>query len=555
MSASHDAPLATGDLFLVVELGSERLAGLLLPDEEAVCERILRLRGEPGQLFARISSRRRTAIPVEAQEGVAVDYLVAEGLLREGASWVDRLEASTVAELRQWCVVRGLDVRGRKAALQARLRDAAPVAPVRRWVSRPHRRLIRRLERAAFLDRRADRGQLVAERLGHVRWPSYEPTSGGAIFPDREHLLAWEELLSASNAERLHPAAALAGLARGHGQAPGRLSIAHRLLRCVTDHADGLRRAGAVEEARAWLDALAVGGGTGLRLGLERARMEEACGRPRRALARLLSARESAQGARRLAVERSGRRLARAQRSAWPPDPPLRPASDRRLLLAAGAREHRPQWRVGERDLLVEPAVQAVIADLGRDAVRAEGGWLRTLFVLLFARVLLHPVAGQLPVPRLSGPLDLGTPGFAARRPSPVFAVLDAIAAGQGPDLVREACARFDGVRLAGRARDLSRPQSWERVAEDLGPQGLRAVLTPVLARGWVAFKGFPDLFVHAGAPVRLPHAHPTKLASPACFVEVKGPGDTLSDAQRVWIDRLLAEGVAVEVWTVRPRG
>lgn len=39
-----------------------------------------------------------------------------------------------------------------------------------------------------------------------------------------------------------------------------------------------------------------------------------------------------------------------------------------------------------------------------------------------------------------------------------------------------------------------------------------------------------------------------------ARFVEVKGPGDSLSDTQKIWIDVLLSAGVPVEVCRVKTK-
>ena len=62
---------------------------------------------------------------------------------------------------------------------------------------------------------------------------------------------------------------------------------------------------------------------------------------------------------------------------------------------------------------------------------------------------------------------------------------------------------------------------------------------------------GLPDLVVCPGPAVRLPDAFPSQLPEGLLLAEVKGPGDTLRDAQVVWIDHLLARGATVEVWKV----
>ena len=49
---------------------------------------------------------------------------------------------------------------------------------------------------------------------------------------------------------------------------------------------------------------------------------------------------------------------------------------------------------------------------------------------------------------------------------------------------------------------------------------------------------GLPDLFLWNDYSIK--------------FVEVKGPGDTLSDRQRAWIDQLLRSGANVDVCHVK---
>ena len=400
------------------------------------------------------------------------------------------------------------------------------------------------------MDKRADRGRLVAERLGHVRFAEYTPTGGAVLYRDRAHLLAWEALFA--EGEGVRPARAVLGLQAGHAEAPGRLSLRRRLTGVVVEHAHQLRRGGEPAEARAWLDALRIVGAG--EHALARARCLEDDGEVGRAFEVLQAGLDTSDGADRLALHRTGRRLGRALHRAWIPDPPLRKAPRRSLALEPGDARHRPTWRVDGADRFVEDAVARVIAGAGRQVLRAEGGILRALFVHLFADALLAPVAGQLPVPRLPGPLDLGRPAFAARRPGLVFAALDAIARGEAEARIAAAVGALDGVRLAGVPISEDLGTTLILAARSLGPSGLRAVLGPILAHGLRATRGLPDLLVLAGDEVRLADAHPTRITAGALWVEVKGPGDTLSDEQRVWLDRLVRAGAAAEVWDVRGR-
>lgn len=554
------ADLGLADLHDLVSLGRARLEGLTTPEEEEVCETILGLCGAPGRLYARVTARRLDAYRVEGLQDVvddvegAVDLLEAAGLVDGAVSWGQRLSGSTVPVLRRWCRACGLETRGRREDLVARLGEVEPPSVSDRWLRVRHPVLVRRLERVALLDKDADRGVLVAERLGHVTWPAYTPTAGGRLFRDRAHLLAWETALEAHRQGTLGVDAALALIAGGNADAPGRLSLRRRLRRGLVAQAEDLRRAGEHEAA---LDLVrAVEDVTGEVRGstvLLRSRLREDLGDGPGALAVLHEARERVHPADRLALARSGRRLARSERRSWPPDPPLRDARTRTLDLDPGAgRGSRPTWRVDGAEYLVEEAVQTVVGASGRSSVRCEGGLIRTLAVVLLHDALFLDVPGMLPVPRLPGPLDLGTPAFGARRPGAIDRVLDDIATGRGPERVARGCAALAGSRIAGVSRALDPPEALVDTARALGPAGLRAVLVPLLASGFGAAAGLPDLLVFPGEPVRVP-GHPSRVGPDALFVEVKGPGDSLRDGQRVWIDRLVRAGVPVEVWAVRP--
>ncbi len=231
--AREDLPLR--DLHDLVRLGAERAEGLLAPAEAATVRTLLALEGPPGRLFARWTARRPPVfrvgdrpVPGVLDPEAAADALVEAGLVLEGATWMDRLAWARVDELRPWCRAAGVATTGRRGDLQARLQRCEPVPPAARWVTVGPGRLVRRLERLALLEAEADRGLLVAERLGHVRWPDYIPTPGPRLFRDRAHLLGWEETLEALLADRLTVEAALEALRSGHADAPGGLSLRRR---------------------------------------------------------------------------------------------------------------------------------------------------------------------------------------------------------------------------------------------------------------------------------------------------------------------------------------
>ena len=187
---------------------------------------------------------------------------------------------------------------------------------------------------------------------------------------------------------------------------------------------------------------------------------------------------------------------------------------------------------------------------MARSAIRSENELWTTLFVLIYEPVFFADVSNAWPAPLLGRPADLGTPDFLARRQSHLrahHAVLDAH--GPGPALAEAWRKRF-GQRISGvhwHRWDLS---ELVEVVESLGLDALQAVLLPFLERWRNAARGLPDLVVLPGSPTTVGGE---ELHAGLTFVEVKGPGDTMRDAQRWWLDHLRGAGIAAEVWRVKP--
>jgi hypothetical protein len=253
----------------------------------------------------------------------------------------------------------------------------------------------------------------------------------------------------------------------------------------------------------------------------------------------------------RLAIARAGRRVARALGRAWPPDPPLRRPETRSLALArADVVGSRPLYAVGDDALTIEAAVVARLAVAGRAAVHGEGGLWRTILGLLLGPATFLPVDGQLPAPRLPGPLDASSSRFAARRAAAVWALVGDVCAGAAAARLRAGHAWIDGRVVTGVDPALD-VDVLAALVDALGPAGLLAILRPLLASGARAAAGLPDLVILPGPPTRVEGLHPSRVADRVVLVEVKGEHDTERDAQRVWFDRLLAAGVDVELWRI----
>lgn len=546
-----DVDPAVADLRHVLTLGLERGGRLLSAGEHAVVRRLLALDGEAARLYALLSQRAGPAWPLDglAPPGVedplrAAERLVADDLADHLVPWSVRAELLPRRELAAACKRLDLPVGGRRAELVERLRDLKGWRPGR-WLRLRHTGLLRRLERFAFLRKHPDRSVLVVERLGHVRWPGYTPTAGPDLFAGRRALLAWEALL-----DQTDPDAIVEGVKHGAHRGPGRLDLGRTLGRALVEHARQLEREGCLQEARArYLQAEAL---LGVAEPVRVARTLELEGLREEALAHLLQARQTAGPAEALAIARAGRRLAASLRRAWPPDPPLRTPPVRRFSLPAGPMVgQRPGYAMGEDVVPVEEATVRWLEQHGRRALHVEGALWTTLFALLFAEAWFLQVPGALPVRFLDAPLDLGTPAFRERRRETVDRILQALHEGEGTRRLAQAWERLHGTRLAGVSWQLAPLEVLLEVTDGLGGSGLARVMEALLDGGRAGAGGLPDLVVLPGAEVRLDGSHPSKLGSGLLLAEVKGPGDTLRDAQAVWLHRLLQAGVPAELWEV----
>lgn len=212
----------------------------------------------------------------------------------------------------------------------------------------------------------------------------------------------------------------------------------------------------------------------------------------------------------------------------------------------------RPRFRVQGGEHVVEQAVIARLAELGRKAIHGENAPWTTLFALLFRDLYFLPVPGMLPVGGLSGPLDLGTTDFARNRATELGVRLGEIAAGAAPGLVRERFVAFEGEALAGAAWGVATGGDLATVAESLGGPALAAILGRLAWEGWAAARGLPDLLILPGPEIRWEGAIPANLPPTLLLAELKTPSDQVRDEQAVWFDHLLNAGAAVELWRIR---
>ncbi|MFH1466617.1 MAG: VRR-NUC domain-containing protein, partial [Pseudomonadota bacterium] len=128
------------------------------------------------------------------------------------------------------------------------------------------------------------------------------------------------------------------------------------------------------------------------------------------------------------------------------------------------------------------------------------------------------------------------------------------VRAGAAPALVRARYQAHAGALLAGARWDLCGGEELAAIAEALGGPALAAILERLAWEGWQAARGLPDLLILPGPALVLPEAEPGALSDGLLLAEVKGPGDSVRDAQAAWFHLLLVAGAPVELWAVGRR-
>ena len=551
---------ALHDLKAVARCVHERFPAVVGLEDSALCDVILALEGASGQLVARLLARqprwfRVSQLPADDVPAVdLVSGLVTEGWLEWSACRTDQISCFTVAELREKCRSLGLPRTGRRADLEDRLKEAC-VDLVDGVVRVRQRAGVRRLERICFQSSWKDRSWYFLERTNRVRSVDYLPTGGPGLFRNADHVALWDAVtrgdLGAEDASLLCSVARAQPLERWRAQVDPLRLLEDR----VYEQARLLEQAGDAAGAGLLYRRMALSPGrqcSGGRQSTEPVRRaalcEAALGRSGQG-ARICAAwRSRASPVERLALDRTGRRLARAAGIAWRPGPPLRKARERQVPVpcALDADGHRV-WTGGV------PIEEAVLQVLGNcSVVGGENSVWRTLFGLLFFDLLWLPVPGMLPVEGLDAPLDYGTRHFASARAGLLAARLKDLSDGHGEAVMRAGlCHRGCSIRgVNWRFSDAELLAMVQALPGSL----LGSVLERMAWEGQGSWSGLPDLLVLDGTGRSIEGAFPARLPEGPLFVEVKGPGDSLRDGQRIWIDRLLALGARVEVWRVEGR-
>lgn len=199
-------------------------------------------------------------------------------------------------------------------------------------------------------------------------------------------------------------------------------------------------------------------------------------------------------------------------------------------------------WMGKEGEVSVEQWVLEWWEKKGYKGYHSESSILTTLFTLLIWPVLFHPLPGAFETSYQTAPLDLGEDTFAPSRRTLLEDRLAEISkTKRALELLREVDNRERpkgtwavGVDWGYEKEDL------EEILECLSGKALSGVCRMLAEEYRHRASGVPDLIVW------------NPQTKDARFVEVKGPGDSLSETQKIWIDVLLSSGIQVEVCRVK---
>ncbi|KAI0780638.1 hypothetical protein BD413DRAFT_619127 [Trametes elegans] len=195
--------------------------------------------------------------------------------------------------------------------------------------------------------------------------------------------------------------------------------------------------------------------------------------------------------------------------------------------------------RDGEEVSVEMLALQHYEDQFGCKGFHCEGRIVTTLFGLLFWDVLFAPVPGAFETPYQAAPLDLAEDTFYYARQALADARRAEIEAGRAPEILEAAHAAHEGVMCVGVRWDLFTKEELVGIARCMDPKALSVVCQLMCEDYAGRTGGVPDLILWH------------EEEGWAKFVEVKGPGDSLQENQKAWIDVLLQAGMPVEVCDV----
>ncbi|KAF9227566.1 hypothetical protein BS17DRAFT_773961 [Gyrodon lividus] len=223
-----------------------------------------------------------------------------------------------------------------------------------------------------------------------------------------------------------------------------------------------------------------------------------------------------------------------------------RAAPHSRHKSAPGEQKGKSIW-VGQNgeELTVEALALQRYQEQGYKGVHCETRVIAILFGLLFWDIIFASIPGAFETPYQTAPLDVAEDSFYHSRKDLMEKRLSDIEAGEAVNIIRhvDSVHRASGTWCVGVRWDLFSSEDLVDIVTCFGGKAL-SVICRVLCEDYASRgSGGPDLFLW----------NPEK--GTCKFVEVKGPGDTLQENQRVWIDVLLRAPTPVEICRVVEKG
>ncbi|GAA5976907.1 hypothetical protein JCM11641_002192 [Rhodosporidiobolus odoratus] len=179
-------------------------------------------------------------------------------------------------------------------------------------------------------------------------------------------------------------------------------------------------------------------------------------------------------------------------------------------------------WRLSD-------GAEGTVEELCLEHFHSENGVLTMIFALIFWDIIFSPVDGVFETPYQSAPLDLSSDAFAVVRRPAIIARIAAIQAGQAGTFLEEVDERERPLNTwaVGTNWDRFEKQDLLEIVECMGGAALAAILTVFVEEYGHRTGGIPDLCLWNPSTHRV------------LFAEIKGPGDSLSETQKVWLDVL----------------
>ncbi|KAF9792817.1 VRR-NUC domain-containing protein [Thelephora terrestris] len=183
--------------------------------------------------------------------------------------------------------------------------------------------------------------------------------------------------------------------------------------------------------------------------------------------------------------------------------------------------------------------------DEGWKGLHSEGRIVYTIFGMLFWDIIFATIPGAFETPFQAAPLDIDTDTFYHSRRELFEKRLEEIKQGKAREIIRTVDLQHRDVQTLciGVRWDLVEKEDLENIVEYFGGEQLCEISRIISEEYRTRGGGLPDLFLW----------HDENRCCK--FVEVKGPGDKLSESQKTWIDLMVRSGISVEVCHVLEEG